>query len=424
MSEVSIVIRAKNEASASFQKAKGDIKKYSDEGVEATNSLKYAQETLNYAMRGDFVGAAQQAAAAARGLWKVILGNPLLALAAGLAAAVVGLVKLWKAHKEAEKAAIEHGKAILEMRRNLGELIDGTVADKVKEQAQKMADGMDKLGLRERIIDIKNYIKEMRRLAEMKLGEMQSLRDEDDIKRAKEEYAVLENAIKGAVAAQKEYQSALDGVIAKEEERAAKAEEAAEKAAAAAEKEARERTAATSKWLLDNRQAFAEYERDLDRQAEEAEKANRAQIEADRKAWEEKKKHVHAYLAEVAKASKKAAEDARAAADAAFMQATDKMADRKAKEKEDQAKAREEDRRARRLEELMRRWDRGARGKHIDDALGAAVAANIADVKEFNAAADQAKADKVQTYLKQSPGDIWTVKDEKLANALIGGAEG
>jgi len=112
MSAVSIVIRAKNEASATFARVKGDIKRFSEDGQKAMSGMKAANEAISKAMRGDLVGAAQSAATAFKSLWAVVISNPILI---GIAAVTGAIALLVKAHHDAAVAAEEQRRAVVEL---------------------------------------------------------------------------------------------------------------------------------------------------------------------------------------------------------------------------------------------------------------------------------------------------------------------
>jgi hypothetical protein len=105
MSAVTIIIRAKNEASAAFSKVKGDITGFSQDSAKAMTGIRAANEALAKAMRGDLVGAVASASQAFKALWAVIVANPMVAVLAGIAAAGLALVKLAAHQKEAAHAS-------------------------------------------------------------------------------------------------------------------------------------------------------------------------------------------------------------------------------------------------------------------------------------------------------------------------------
>ena len=108
---ISILLSAKDATASAFDRAKGGIKSLSDDTQKATSGMKAATEAVSKAMRGDLVGAAQSAASAFKALWSVVLSNPIAALVAVVAAAAVGLAKLWY---ESKMAAAEFSKATAE----------------------------------------------------------------------------------------------------------------------------------------------------------------------------------------------------------------------------------------------------------------------------------------------------------------------
>lgn len=229
---ISILLSAKDATASAFDRAKGGIKSLSDDTQKATSGMKAATEAVSKAMRGDLVGAAQSAASAFKALWSVVLSNPIAALVAVAAAAAVGLYKLWQSNKEAEKAAKEHAAAVAELRAELDALVDGTLIDKVKEQAKALADDGDTLELRKRIQAIKEYAAELSGMADLKLAEIGIMTDEEEIKAAKKEYGELIGKLKDLKSAQKEYEGALGEVVAAQEKASAAEKAASEQALA------------------------------------------------------------------------------------------------------------------------------------------------------------------------------------------------
>ena len=105
MASVSIVIRAKNEASATFNRVKGDIRDFASDGQRAMACIKSAQDALSKAMAGDLVGAARSAATAFKALWDVVMKNPLLAVFAAAAAAIAAAACIGLGRMEEAAAA-------------------------------------------------------------------------------------------------------------------------------------------------------------------------------------------------------------------------------------------------------------------------------------------------------------------------------
>lgn len=232
MSSVSIVIKAKSEAKAAFDRVKGDVKDLAEDTQKATSGMKAAHEAVAKAMRGDLVGAAQSAASAFKALWAVVISNPIAALVAVVAAAAVGMFKLYQAHKEAEKEAKEHAEAVNELRKELDSLTSPSMIDRVKEQAKAMAGSGDEMGLRKRIQDIREYAAALAGLADKKLADIGQMTDKDEIEAAKKEYAEIISKLKDLKAYEKEYAGALADVRA-EHAKVAAAEKAASEQALA-----------------------------------------------------------------------------------------------------------------------------------------------------------------------------------------------
>lgn len=266
MSAVSIILTAKSDAKATFDRTKKDIKSFSDDQNNAMNGMKSATDAVSKAMSGDMVGAAQSAAAGFKSLWMVVMTNPLIAVAAAAAAVAVGLFKLWQRHQEAKKAAEEHAREIEKLRGELDALAGvETVMDKVAAKAKDMADAMDEFGLRKQIQAIKDYKAELAGLADMKLAEMSVMTDEKQIKAAREEYDKLVEKLNTLNDAQKEYEGALKDVRTAQEE-AAKAEQ---KAADQAAKNKAAQIEAERKLRMEIDETFARYENQWQKQQQQ-----------------------------------------------------------------------------------------------------------------------------------------------------------
>jgi len=93
MAEVTIFIRAKNAASAAFDRVKQDVKGTAEETQKASLAMQNATGAFSKAMSGDIVGAAQMGMNALKNLWAVIMANPFIAIAFAIGAATVALVK-------------------------------------------------------------------------------------------------------------------------------------------------------------------------------------------------------------------------------------------------------------------------------------------------------------------------------------------
>ena len=266
MSAVSIILTAKSDAKATFDRTKKDIKSFSDEQSNAMNGMKSATDAVSKAMSGDMVGAAQSAAQGFKSLWMVMMSNPLIAVGAAAATAAIGLFKLIQRQKEAKKAAEEHAKEIEKLRGELDALAGvDTIMDKVAAKAKDMADAMDEFGLRKQIQAIKDYKAELAGLADMKLAEMSVMTDEKQIKAAREEYDKLVEKLKTLNDAQKEYEGALKDVRTAQEE-AAKAEQAAADQAA---KNKAAQIEAERKLRMEIDETFARYENQWQKQQQQ-----------------------------------------------------------------------------------------------------------------------------------------------------------
>lgn len=141
MSAVSIVIRAKNEASATFDRVKGDIKGFSEDGQKAMSGMKAANDAMSKAMRGDLVGAAKSAATAFKSLWAVVISNPILI---GIEAVIGAIALLVKAHHDAAVAAEEQRRAVVELNDEIARTKGWDPPSVKKEVAEKAVETGDR----------------------------------------------------------------------------------------------------------------------------------------------------------------------------------------------------------------------------------------------------------------------------------------
>ena len=163
MSAVSIIIRAKNEASATFDRVKGEIKGFSEDGQKAMSGMKAANDAMSKAMRGDLVGAAQSAATAFKSLWAVVISNPILL---GLAAATTAIALLAKSHMDAAAAAREQAEEQRKLNDEILRIKKHDPQNVKKEVAGAMVESGDKAGLekmrdqyREKVAEEENKVR-------------------------------------------------------------------------------------------------------------------------------------------------------------------------------------------------------------------------------------------------------------------------
>lgn len=465
MADVTIFIKAKNAASATFDRVKADVKGMSDASAKATSAMKAGQEALAKVMRGDLLGAAQSAASGFKALWAVIVSNPIAAAIAIVAAFAVGLYKLYSAHKEAQKAAIEHQGTIISLRNSLKDIVEGTTMDKLAKEIKKLEDSLDDKEIKRRIENIKAYIATLANIADMKLIEMEQLSDEKEIEKAKKEYDKLVETLKTARDAQKAYEGALDNVAAAH----AKTAEAEAKASKQAIENARAKIAAEREFQQEIDATFDKYES----QQAERERLALADEAAGKKAVaraieligakdslakaEIERRHIAEDIAEmeaagvavtkeynalIGKLAIKEAEIQRIKDDAAAA-AAEEAADR-LKGAKDLLAVEQEIAKLKRPDAKLKRpdvWDeKGWRGKDpkkqvIDpwdalrkkqdpwDALrqtpGMPVVPPV--VPTPAPGAPPANEPEKVFHLVQKPGDVWAVKDAELKNALVGG---
>lgn len=216
MSSVSIVIKAKSEAKAAFDRVKGDVKNLAEDTQKATSGMKAAHEAVAKAMRGDLVGAAQSAASAFKALWAVVISNPILL---GIAAAAAAIALLAKRHMEAATEARNQAIAEKELNDEIARTKGHDPASVKKENANRLVEKGDLEGLstmRDKYLaEMDDAERAMRGLGEGNLLEGQKAR----FKEMAEAVSIYSTAIERL--AEKTAKAAEDSVKAREKEAAA-----------------------------------------------------------------------------------------------------------------------------------------------------------------------------------------------------------
>jgi hypothetical protein len=399
VSAVSIIIRAKNDASETFNRVKGDIKEFSDDGQKAMGGLKAANEAMSKAMRGDLVGAAHSAASAFKALWAVLISNPLVTIAAGLAAAAVGLYKLTQYQAEAAKAAAEHAAEISKLNLNIDEIQFGTFADGVKKTIDQMTRTGDVQAMTDELAEQKKQFEQnivearglIDQLDKIKVGGLNKKQEEAQKSGLEEQLERVTQRIKENDAAAKLYEAAIVK-LTEERKKAADAElEAAQKVAEELDKIEQQKNADMEAALLERNKAVADA---LDEQTRLAEE----QLKEERRI----RKEAAAQAVEDAKAAAEAAAEAYnsavAASNESFKRATNSKYRREQEKKErDEEKAAERAQRA--YQRALEKSRKGITGKGIDAALKAnADAFAELDALDNKLRAEDAQAEAAAAY--------------------------
>lgn len=108
MADASIILNAKNNASAVLQQAGKDMKEMADTGDKTSGALKGFGDAAKKAMAGDFVGAAKSATGAWKALCAAMVANPISAVVVAVAALTTAVIKgisEWNKWTEAVKKA-------------------------------------------------------------------------------------------------------------------------------------------------------------------------------------------------------------------------------------------------------------------------------------------------------------------------------
>ena len=350
MSSVSIVIKAKSEAKAAFDRVKGDIKNFADDNQKAVSGMKAANEALSKAMSGDLVGAAQSAASAFKHLWAVVMSNPVLL---GLAAAAGAIALIAKHHIEAADAARQQAEEEKQLNETLAGIRGHDPSSVRREIAAGMAERGDKAGLeamrdkyREEVDDAERSARSLGSgsLQEGQINRMKAAQEALDIYSA----ALDKLAAKEAKAAEDE-----TNIIKKLAEEARQAEEARVSAV-------REANAQIAEMMRDFEAEAAQM---FDEAAKEEERKNHERYVAEREA-------AVAAAKERAEAAQKAYDEAAAKASESMKRATnnDYRREQEKKEKEEERAA---EKAGRAYQVALEKAKKGIKGKHIDAALEA-----------------------------------------------------
>ena len=270
---LTILFRAKNEASSTFNRIKTDVNKLNVDTVSAMRGMNAAQDAFSQAMRGDLVGAARSAATAFKALWATMIAHPLIALAAAAAAAGVVIYKLIQHHRDAVRAAAEHRQAIQDLRDGLDNLVLGDTVDRIRAASKELEKAGDKSKLKDKIGEANASIEQMLETARTLIDYMAKMDpDSKEYKRLEKKLERMKDHIREQKQGIREYEAALGRI------------EAAEKKIADARR--------------------AENQRRIDELGKAAEEAEKRELQAAAKTAEEKDKLLRTEMLDRAKDAK------------------------------------------------------------------------------------------------------------------------
>ena len=369
MASVSIVIRAKNEASATFNRVKGDIRDFASDGQRAMAVIKSAQDALSKAMAGDLVGAAKSAATAFKALWAVVMSNPVVAVFAAAAAAIAAAALVVKGYKErmeeAAAATAEVGMEAEELYNRIDKIAGKDVESNVKRKAEALVEKGDRRNIlinKESAERIAESDKAAAIAAAAELERLGSKATDGDKEYAKRRADAYERA----QAQVKIWEKALENLEKANADAAAAAQKAGEEAAEAQRKAAEEAQRAADA----RRQAEWEMSQSIIEMNKKAERElldNTADMREKQLAEARKSAEGQIQAAEAAAAAQ------RKIADAAATKAAELK--RRAVDPEYRAEAEAAEKRAEKEEKAYQRaiskWKRGIRGRHLNAAVAA-----------------------------------------------------
>ena len=369
MASVSIVIRAKNEASATFNRVKGDIRDFASDGQRAMAVIKSAQDALSKAMAGDLVGAAKSAATAFKALWAVVMSNPVVAVFAAAAAAIAAAALVVKGYKErmeeAAAATAEVGIEAGELYNRIDKIAGKDVESNVKRKAEALVEKGDRRNILINKESAERFAESDKAAAIAAAAELERLGSKATD--GDKEYAKRRaDAYERAQAQVKIWEKALENLEKANADAAAAAQKAGEEAAEAQRKAAEE----TQKAADARRQAEWEMSQSIIEMNKKAERElldNTADMREKQLAEARKSAEGQIQAAEAAAAAQ------RKIADAAATKAAELK--RRAVDPEYRAEAEAAEKRAEKEEKAYQRaiskWKRGIRGRHLNAAVAA-----------------------------------------------------
>ncbi len=369
MASVSIVIRAKNEASATFNRVKGDIRDFAGDGQRAMACIKSAQDALSKAMAGDLVGAAKSAATAFKALWAVVMSNPVVAVFVAAAAAIAEAALVVKGYKErmeeAAAATAEVGIEAEELYNRIDKIAGKDVESNVKRKAEALVEKGDRRNILINKESAERFAESDKAAAIAAAAELERLGSKATD--GDKEYAKRRaDAFERAQAQVKIWEKALANLEKANADAAAAAQKAGEEAAEAQRKAAEE----TQKAADARRQAEWEMSQSIIEMNKKAERElldNTADMREKQLAEARKSAEGQIQAAEAAAAAQ------RKIADAAATKAAELK--RRAVDPEYRAEAEAAEKRAEKEEKAYQRaiskWKRGIRGRHLNAAVAA-----------------------------------------------------
>lgn len=413
MADASIILSAKNGASAVLQQVGKDMKSMADSGYQSAKIVGNASNAMKQALAGDFVGACKSAMGEWKTLCAALASNPVTAVAVAIGALVTGLLKGLSAWKEWTGEVKAATKANDEFLASLDRSRNGTLTpqEQVQADAAKYVEAGDRKTIERRLAILRQNAdaeeQEARSLQENLLkaqttwtpGIWESMKGmagattrEDTIKNLTTARDEAKSALDATMAQIKTLESALAQIDANEQ---AAAKKLAEEKAAAAEKERKEAEAAAEADRKATEKKIAEAQRE--KEALEKEHADLAEKKAalEKKAADDAKK---AWIKSMQEAAAQQVQDAEAAVKAATAAWNISGADSASKQaRRDQRQAeRQAEKDARQQAAALARWENGARDRRATAAHDLDEARKAMDAAKASVAAAQQAADAYQ----------------------------
>lgn len=426
-SVVTMVIEAKNRASAAFDRVGKDAKKMAGDGSKAFEGLQNAQTAWQQALSGNLVGAIKSASMAVKNLFAAMLANPFTALAAGIAVAI-GAIAKYISHTR--QAAEETRKAQKEAQawRDEMEAIGGRDASSRAMARAESFRGKSSAKIRTELMlqkgDMRVLAYEANEMFRLSQSAKVARRHGYSVEEAKEKAEQYKRAYADAAKVVEKLEKMLEAAHKAELDRIKEKERAAEEAA---KKEAERRAESLREYLSASENMARIDSEFFDRreaEAKRAEEQNRAQLKAEMKDFVDAKKAEAKAAKDAVDAQKKIADKAAKAAADARERFLNKNAAKEDRERENKKK-----RDDRALEIALEKARKGkVTGPGIEAAIEAGKKAREARLEAEALAmkiAEAEKADKeykdavknTAEYSKRMTDAVESI-DEKIEDAL------
>lgn len=413
MADASIILSAKNGASAVLQQVGKDMKSMADSGDQSAKIVGNASNAMKQALAGDFVGAAKSAMGAWKTLCAALASNPVTAVAVAIGALVTGLLKGLSAWKEWTGEVKAATKANDEFLASLDRSRNGTLTpqEQVQADAAKYVEAGDRKTIERRLAILRQNADAEEQQArdtqaallkaqttwtpgiwEGMKGMVGAETREGEVKKLTTARDEAKAALDATMAQIKTLEGALAKIDANEQ---AAAKKKAEEEAADAEKKRKEDEERAEKKRKEDEEETERKQKEIDDLRKEYEDLAEDKAAMEKKAADDAKK---AWIKAMQEAAAQQVKDAEAAANAALAAWNISGADSASKQaRRDQRQAeRQAEKDARQQAQALARWENGARDRRATAAHDLDEARKAMDAAKASVAAAQQAADAYQ----------------------------